>query len=58
MGRHVSSYSEVAFVLDAADVQPDACNDTQEACDEQRIVGREGTDARQNQHYCTYYYKE
>ena len=45
-------------MLDATDVEDDARNDAQKACDEQRIVGRQGADAGHNEHNSTYYNKE
>ena len=48
----------VAFVLDAADVENDACHNQQEARKEHPVAaGKEG-ESGQNEHQCTYYNKE
>ena len=44
-------------MFDTSNVQYNADNDTQQPRDEQPVIGRQDTNARQNEQQCTYYYK-
>ena len=58
MGRATMCLWEIAFVLDAADVQNDARHYQQEAQKEHRVAAGKGGESGGDKCNCTYYNKE